>query len=219
MDRADPGRCTVTYSSTVAALTAHACVLIDYDTGQTELRPASDEAAALGASVVRLQDAAPSWGTVEVPAVLPSPAPIPLRWRAGAVPAVLLTAAVRTVGRRSRRFARFVRLACSGRALPPATAYQARYAVCAARWAARGMPMRWACLEESTAAAVLLAISGRRAEWRHGVATDPIRLHAWIADPEGQPVEEPADTALYTPTYTPDGPGPATRAEREYHRE
>lgn len=79
--------------------------------------------------------------------------------------------------------------------------------------------MRWACLEESTAAAVLLAISGRRAEWRHGVATDPIRLHAWIADPEGQPVEEPADTALYTPTYTPDGPGPATRAEREYHRE
>ncbi|WP_405796628.1 lasso peptide biosynthesis B2 protein [Streptomyces sp. NBC_01506] len=62
---------------------------------------------------------------------------------------------------------------------------------------------------DSTAASLLLAGARRRAEWRHGVAVDPVRLHAWIADPEGEPVEEPADTALYTPTYTPDGPGPA----------
>lgn len=202
-------------TNTVAAHTDHACVLIDYDTGHTELRPASEEAAALGTTVVRLQDAAPSWGTIEVPAVLPSPIPIPLRWRVGAVPSVLVTGAAWVVGRRSRRFARLLRLACSGRALPPATACQSRYAVCAVRSAARLAPMRWACMEESTAAALLLAFAGRRAEWRHGVATDPVRLHAWIADPEGAPVEEPADTALYTPTYTPDGPGPATRADRE----
>ncbi|MGH3905753.1 MAG: lasso peptide biosynthesis B2 protein [Pseudonocardiaceae bacterium] len=53
----------------------------------------------------------------------------------------------------------------------------------------------------------MLAAAGRRAEWRHGVATDPVRLHAWIADHTGAPVEEPADTALYTATCTPDGPG------------
>ncbi|MFH8555420.1 lasso peptide biosynthesis B2 protein [Streptomyces celluloflavus] len=106
-----------------------------------------------------------------------------------------------------------VRLACTGRNLPPATAGQSRYAVCAVRRASRVMPMRWACMEDSTAAALLLAVARRRAEWRHDIATDPVRLHAWIAGPEGEAVEEPADTVLYTPTYTPDGPGPA-RAER-----
>ncbi|MER6528944.1 lasso peptide biosynthesis B2 protein [Streptomyces sp. NPDC001508] len=205
--------------NSVTAFTAHACVLIDYDTGRTELRPASEESVTLGGTVVRLQDAAPSWGTVEVPAVLPGPAHVPLQWRAGAVPAVLITTVVWAFGHRDRRFSRLVRLACSGRALPPAATCQARYAVCAVRWASRLVPMRWACLEQSTAASVLLAMAGRRAEWRHGVATDPVRLHAWIADMEGEPVEEPEDTALYTPTYTPDGPGPVIRAERKTDRE
>ncbi|WP_372412187.1 lasso peptide biosynthesis B2 protein [Streptomyces luteireticuli] len=208
-----PGGCAMSRKNTVAALTTHVCVLIDYDTGHTELRPASDAAAHMGATVVRLRDAALSWGTVEQSAVLPTPVPIPLRWRVGAVPVVLVTAATWAVGTRRGRFSRLVRLACAGRDLPPATECQSRYAVCAVRWAARVLPMRWACLEDSTAAALLLAVARRRAEWRHGVATDPVRLHAWIANPEGKPVEEPADTALYTPTYTPDGPGPA-RADR-----
>ncbi|MFF4602106.1 lasso peptide biosynthesis B2 protein [Streptomyces sp. NPDC001339] len=201
-------------NNTVAAKAAHACVLIDYDTGRTELRPASEAAAVLAANVILLREVAPSWGTVEQPAAL-SPLPCtPWRWRVGAVPAVLVTTTAWTVGRRRHRFWRLVRLACFGRALRPATAYQARYAVCAVRWATRRMPMRWACMEESTSAALLLAFAGRRAEWRHGVAVDPVRLHAWIADPEGNPVEEPADTALYTATYTPDGPGTA-RDRRE----
>ncbi|MBZ6173360.1 lasso peptide biosynthesis B2 protein [Streptomyces olivaceus] len=89
----------------------------------------------------------------------------------------------------------------------PATVSQARYAVLAVRWAARLLPMRWACLEDSTAAAFLLSTARRRAEWRHGVALDPVRLHAWIVGPNGEPVEEPTDTALYTATFTPDGPG------------
>ncbi|MGK5533310.1 lasso peptide biosynthesis B2 protein [Streptomyces sp. URMC 129] len=207
MDRPAVGRCAVNHAQTVAALTTNACVLIDYDSGRTELRTPTDTSAALGGTVVRLQDAAPSWGTIEVRVALPHHARVPLRWRLGAVPAVLVTVATRTAGRRSKRFSRLVRLARVGRALPPATACQSRYAVRATRWASRLMPMRWACLEESTAAAVLLALAGRRAEWRHGVATDPVRLHAWIADPEGTPVEEPADTALYTPVCTPDGPG------------
>ncbi|MFI5616818.1 lasso peptide biosynthesis B2 protein [Streptomyces sp. NPDC051567] len=70
---------------------------------------------------------------------------------------------------------------------------------------------RWACLEQSVAAALLLAVTGVRGEWRHGVAGDPVRLHAWIVDRNGCPVDEPPDTALYAVTYTPDGPGPARR--------
>ncbi|WP_232788977.1 lasso peptide biosynthesis B2 protein [Streptomyces odonnellii] len=163
----------------------------------------------MGAIVVRLREAVLSWGTVEQSAVLPDPVSIPLRWRLGAVPVVLFTAAAWAAGSRRGRFSRLVRLACAGHDLPPATECQARYAVRAVRWAARLMPMRWACMEDSTAAALLLTVARRRGEWRHGVATDPIRLHAWIADPEGGPVEESPDTALYTPTYTPDGPGPA----------
>lgn len=196
MDHTGPGGRPVSAARTVAALTPYTCVTIDYDTGAVELRPASADTEALAATAVRLDAAAPSWGTVEVPAVLPARAPVPLRWRLAAAPAVLATAAVMVCGRRRRRFRRLVRLACLGRALTPATDRQAGYAVRAVRRAARTVPARWACLEESAAAALLLAAAGQRAEWRHGVATDPVRLHAWIADRRGVPVEELPDTAL-----------------------
>ncbi|MGW8975108.1 lasso peptide biosynthesis B2 protein [Streptomyces platensis] len=209
--RSGPGGCTVSRTNTVVACAAHACVVIDYDAGTTELRPTSNAATAMGGVVVGLPDTVLMWGTVEQSAAPPEPARIPMRWRIAAVPVVLATAAVWAAGRRRNRFSRLVRLACSGRDLPPATESQARYAVRAVRWAAQLLPMRWACLEDSTAAALLLVLVRRRAEWRHGVALDPVRLHAWIAGPEGEPVEEPADTALYTPTYTPNGPG-STRA-------
>ncbi|WP_424639255.1 lasso peptide biosynthesis B2 protein [Embleya sp. AB8] len=132
----------------------------------------------------------------------------PLHWRIGAAVAVVATAGTLALGRRRYRFRRLVRLACCGRALRPASERQARYAVWAARRAARLMPTRWACMEESTSAALLLALARRRAEWRHGVALDPVRLHAWIAGPDGRPIEEPESTSLYTATYTTDGPGP-----------
>lgn len=201
-------------ANTVVARASHASVVLDYDTGSTELRPTSDAVTAMGATVVDVADTVLTWGTVEQSAAPPEPAPVPLWWRALAVPVVLATAAVWAAGRRRNRFSRLVRLACSGRDLPPATVVQARYAVRAVRWAAQLLPMRWACLEDSTAAALVLTVVRRRAEWRHGVALDPVRLHAWIAGPDGAPVEEPADTALYTPTYTPDGPGSA-RATRK----
>ncbi|WP_254802508.1 lasso peptide biosynthesis B2 protein [Kitasatospora sp. SUK 42] len=54
-------------------------------------------------------------------------------------------------------------------------------------------------LEEATAASLLLAIGGRGGAWRHGVATDLIRLHAWICDVHGLPVGEPEHTGDYTP--------------------
>ncbi len=200
-------------ANTVVARASHASVVLDYDTGSTELRPTSDAVTAMGATVVDIPDTVLTWGTVEQAAAPPEPAPVPLRWRVVAVPVVLATATVWAAGRRRNRFSRLVRLACSGRNLPPATRSQARYAVRAVRWAAQLLPMRWACLEDSTAAALVLTVARRRAEWRHGVALDPVRLHAWIAGPDGTPVEEPADTALYTPIYTPDGPGSA-RAER-----
>ncbi|MET9148336.1 lasso peptide biosynthesis B2 protein [Streptomyces sp. NPDC004042] len=200
-------------ANTVVACTGRACVLINYDTGRTELRPAYAAAATLGATVVPVPDTGLTWGTVEQAAVLPEPTHIPVSWRIAAVPIVLVTAAAWILPPRRDRFARLVRLACSGRDLTPATAVQARYAVRAVRWAAQLLPMRWACLEDSTAAALVLTVARRRAEWRHGVAFNPVRLHAWIAGPDGEPVEEPADTALYTPIHTPDGPGPA-RAHR-----
>ncbi|MFI6286733.1 lasso peptide biosynthesis B2 protein [Streptomyces sp. NPDC051018] len=193
-------------SRRVVALTPHACVIIDYDTSRTELRPLSGRPST--GTVVHVKPAIPTWGTTDVPATLPGWAPVPFRWRLAALPAVLLTAAVRVCGPRGGRFRRLVRLACCGRPFTPATGRQVHYAVRAVRWASLAMPTRWACLEQSAAAVVLLCIVGRRGEWRHGVATDPIRLHAWLVDRSGSPVEEPPDTLLYTVTYTPDGPGP-----------
>ncbi|WP_078868852.1 lasso peptide biosynthesis B2 protein [Streptomyces sp. NRRL B-1347] len=212
-DHTNPGGCTVSRTNTVVARSSHVSVVIDYDTGTTELRPTSDAVTAMGATVVSLPDTVPTWGTVEQSTVPPEPGPIPMGWRIAAVPVVLATAVTWAAGKHHERFSRLIRLACLGRDLPPATLSQARYAVRAVRWAAQLLPMRWACLEDSTAAALLLTVTRRRAEWRHGVALDPVRLHAWIAGPDGAPVEEPADTALYTPTYTPDGPGSA-RATR-----
>ncbi|MFD8545001.1 lasso peptide biosynthesis B2 protein [Streptomyces sp. NPDC059649] len=151
---------------------------------------------------------------MEVLAVLPDDAPVPAPWKFAAVPALLITSAVRVIGRTAGRFSRLVRLSCCGRRLPPARHEQAVYAVRAVRWASSMVPARWSCLEQSAAAALLLAATGRRAEWRHGVAADPVRLHAWIADQEGRPVEEPAETFLFTPIYTPDGPGASPRGSQ-----
>ncbi|WP_438488323.1 lasso peptide biosynthesis B2 protein [Streptomyces sp. S186] len=198
---------------TVVAITANARVIINYTTGDTELRRLDGRPVA--GTVVHIQPSTPTWGTTETRATLTPNGSAPARWRLAAILAVLLTAAARACGRRRRRFSRLVRLACMGRHLAPATYAQAECAVRAVRWASYAMPTAWACLEESAAAAALLALAGRRAEWRHGVATDPVRLHAWIVDSRGRPVEEPEDTLLYTATYTPDGPGPARRARRE----
>ena len=139
-----------------------------------------------------------SWGTRESPARLdPSPS-APWTWRARAVAALALTLAVQHTARRPRRFARVVNLAnLAGRRARPATVAEARHAVNAVRRVARYVPARVACFEQSIAAAVTLAIAGRRATWCHGVAGYPLRFHAWLAHNE-EPIEEPATTSEYT---------------------
>jgi len=193
-------------ADTVTALTRHAGVVVDYRSGTTVLLTGdalSRWLAALDRSPaptpVTVLDSSVSWGTSEVPvrlSVLDRP---PLPWRLAATAALATTLAVRTLGPRSERFGRLRRLAEMGNALPPPTAAHARLAVRAVRWAARNVPARVACLEESVAAALLLTVGGRGGAWRHGVATDPVRLHAWICDREDRPVEEPAHTDQYTP--------------------
>ncbi|MEU8550549.1 lasso peptide biosynthesis B2 protein [Streptomyces roseoverticillatus] len=190
-------------------ITPHATITINYRTGQTKLRPADHTSERpLDGVIVNWVPTGPSWGTCEIPAALPRHAPAPLAWRLAAIPAVLTTTAALLARPRDRTFHRLLRLATVGRALPPATVHQVRCAVRAVRWAAWPLPLRWACLEQSTASALLLALIGRRAEWRHGIALDPIRMHCWIAGPDGHPVDESEDTGLYTVTCTPDGPGP-----------
>ncbi|MFJ6783632.1 lasso peptide biosynthesis B2 protein [Streptomyces yangpuensis] len=186
----------------VAVVLPASCVVLDYRSGRTELHTIPPK----GALTIQHQEDVPSWGTIEVAAALTRVPAAPWTQRLAAVPVLLATAVVAHAGPRSGKFHRLVRLAGIGRGLPRASKSRVRDAVNAIRWASRVMPARWACLEQSTAAAVLMAASGLRAEWRHGIAGDPVRMHAWIADSDGRPVEEPPDTALYAVTYTPDGP-------------
>jgi Transglutaminase-like superfamily len=142
-----------------------------------------------------LVPAAPaSWGTRQAPAALSPPGAAPVAYRAGALVAVLALLAIRHAGRPSRQFSRLLRLARLGTGHRPATTTQITAAVHAAQWAARYLPARVACLEESVTACALLAATGRRATWCHGLALDPIRPHAWLSAPDGTPVAEPPET-------------------------
>ncbi|WP_033259392.1 MULTISPECIES: lasso peptide biosynthesis B2 protein [Kitasatospora] len=191
---------------TVTALTRRAGVVVNYRNGETVLLTGDALNRWLAAlenspapAPVLVHDPAVSWGTSEVPVRLPAVGRPPLAWRIAATAVLATTLAVRTAGPRSERFGRLRRLAETGSALPPPSAAHASLAVRSIRWAAGNVPARVACLEESAAAALLLTLGGRGGVWRHGIATDPIRLHAWICDGDGRPVEEPAHTDHYTP--------------------
>lgn len=142
----------------------------------------------------------PSWGTQDHPAQLhPIPAP-PRRWYLLATIAIFAILIVGGFGSRHRRFARLVTVATGVRGRELADERTARYAVRAVRRVALLVPARLACLEESVAVVLTLAAAGYRVRWRHGIATDPVRLHAWI-EADGQPIDEPPDIAHYTPTW------------------
>jgi Transglutaminase-like superfamily len=154
-----------------------------------------------------------SWGSNEVPVRLKMPAASAWRWQVPAAVALLITLTSRCLGGRTRRFARMLAIARLASRWParPAVRADAEQATRAIRYAARVIPARVACLEESIAAMLALALMGKRVNWCHGIATDPIRFHAWI-EVGGQPVDEPSSTSLCTPVLR--IPGPTTR-ERE----
>lgn len=120
-------------------------------------------------------------------------------WGARAIAAIAVTLTIRSAGARGRAFARLVLLTRSAAdGCRAASQQEAETALLAVRWTAQFVPARMACLEESVAVMVALAFGGRRADWRHGIACDPVRMHAWI-EVQGQPVGEPASTSAYTP--------------------
>lgn len=137
----------------------------------------------------------PNWGTHELPmGFSPTPgAPLFDHTLAAAGLLTVLTASV--MGRREKRMSRLVSLvrAASKRARHSVTPQRAEQMVHAVRRLGAFSPLRTACLEESVAATLALALTGRRVHWCHGVMADPILLHAWIAV-DGEPIAEPAST-------------------------
>ncbi len=197
--RRTPGRSP----SVIAADTGHAIILLDIRAGR--VRALAGTAAAgwhdpSGVFVpVQVREAAASWGASETQAALPTLAAPSVTWAVRALAAIVTTLAIRSGGARGQTFARMIWLAGgAGRCHRAAEAPQAKAALDAVRWAAQFVPVRFACLEESVAASVALALSGRSADWRHGIACDPVRMHAWI-EVDGRPVGEPSSTSDCTP--------------------
>jgi hypothetical protein len=147
---------------------------------------------------------APPWqlifGTREAPAAHTPESQTPVGLVIVASLALVVTLATQHLGPARKSLWRLLRLLgwTSRHTVHPATPAQARRAVHAVRRAGLLFPGRVACLEESVAAALTLAASRRGVTWCHGVAADPIRLHAWIESTTAGPVAELPSTRHYT---------------------
>ncbi|MFE2410806.1 lasso peptide biosynthesis B2 protein [Kitasatospora sp. NPDC059408] len=142
-----------------------------------------------------------SWGGDEFRAGLTPLPPVPRVQTLAAAAALAVVHAVKAAGPEHEAMGRVLKLVHSAgttRRRTPATAGEAELAVHAARSAGWYSPGRTNCLEESAAAMLLLQLAGRAAVWRHGVAPDPIRLHAWIETVDGTPVAESTSVGLFT---------------------
>ncbi|MBB5490821.1 lasso peptide biosynthesis B2 protein [Nocardiopsis metallicus] len=137
----------------------------------------------------------PSWGTRDSPAALAQLPRAALRWYVlGSL--ALLTVLGGGFGGRRGAFTRTRRLARTAAGVTDHTAaVEAAHAV---RKAGRFLPLRVACWEEAAAISIALRWAGYRAAFRHGVATDPVRLHAWV-EVGGRAVAESDDITDYTP--------------------
>ncbi|WP_240649585.1 lasso peptide biosynthesis B2 protein [Streptomyces sp. Z26] len=156
------------------------------------------------AAPVAASPAAPSWGGAEHPAGTNRPRTPRDHGSLTAATALASVLAVKSSGPKRyamRRIIGALNTAVSTCRLS-ATPAQATAAVLAVRHACWYSPVRTACLEESAAAVVLLAARRLSVTWCHGVAPDPIRLHAWVETENGTPVAEPASTLTYTPALT-----------------
>ncbi|MFI5901212.1 lasso peptide biosynthesis B2 protein [Streptomyces cyaneofuscatus] len=144
---------------------------------------------------------AASWGSAEHPAGLASSTS---RFSATAATALGATWFIQRTGPRERAMSRLVSAlrASATSTSSSASPTEAADAVLAVRRAARHAPVRTACLEESAAAAFLLATRKLAVVWCHGIAADPVRLHAWVQTVDGDTVVEPPSTLAYTPALT-----------------
>ncbi|MFI8432550.1 lasso peptide biosynthesis B2 protein [Streptomyces sp. NPDC079020] len=144
---------------------------------------------------------APSWGSAEHPAGL-TRAARPFTTTAGA--ALAATWAIERAGSRKSVMNRLILAlrasVCAARR--PASPAEATEAVLSIRRSAWHAPVRTACLEESVAAVLLLSAHRLSVVWCHGIAADPVRLHAWVQTVDGGPVAEPPSTLDYTPALT-----------------
>ncbi|WP_031518835.1 lasso peptide biosynthesis B2 protein [Streptomyces sp. NRRL F-5123] len=154
--------------------------------------------------VTRAAVVAASWGSAEHPAGVVRPAPAPVRSMLAAAGALAAVAVVKAAGEPGTAMLRVVRAV--GRAVStcrrPATPEEAEAAVRTVRAAGWFSPGRTACLEESASVALLLAGRSLSVTWCHGIAADPVRLHAWVQTEDGAPVAEPPSTLAYTPVLT-----------------
>ncbi|KOX34304.1 MULTISPECIES: lasso peptide biosynthesis B2 protein [unclassified Streptomyces] len=169
----------------------HVLVVIDYRTGRVRCQTP-------GRSQNPVAAPRASWGSTEHPAGLERPS---APWTASATAALATVFAVKNAGPGAtamHRVTTVVRAAAST-CRRPATPGQARAAVLAVRRAAWLSPGRTACLEESAATVLLLAMRRLSVIWCHGVAPDPVRLHAWVQTVDGVLAAEPDSTRSYTP--------------------
>ncbi|MER7910779.1 lasso peptide biosynthesis B2 protein [Streptomyces sp. NPDC096068] len=169
----------------------HVLVVIDYRTGRVRCHVP-------GRSPHPVAAPRASWGSAEHPAGLERPR---ASWTVSATAALATVFAVKNAGPGTtamRRVTTVIRAAAST-CRRPATPAQAEAAVLAVRRAAWLFPGRAACLEESAATVLLLATRRLSVTWCHGVAPDPVRLHAWVQTVDGALVAEPGSTRSYTP--------------------
>ncbi|GLZ28087.1 hypothetical protein Lesp02_02770 [Lentzea sp. NBRC 105346] len=166
-------------------------VLIDMDTPAPWAAPATGQPWTL------------SFGTQEAQAGWTDPPRPPHRFLFLAGLALALALVALHCGRRRSRMARLLCLLgwAARRTSGSATIDDATQVLNAVRWVAMLVPSRVACLEGSAAGMLALSFIRQRATWCHGVAGDPIRLHAWV-EVNGQPVAEPPSTLRYTPLRT-----------------
>lgn len=151
---------------------------------------------------LRARSARASWGSTEHPAGINRPPRVALTGTLSAATALTTAFAITRRGHDSMWRTVALLTASVARTVRPATFEQATGAVQAVRRAGWYFPGRTACLEESVAAVLLLGARRLGVRWCHGIASDPIRLHAWVQTEDGADVAEPSSTCAYTPVLT-----------------
>ncbi|MYZ35330.1 lasso peptide biosynthesis B2 protein [Streptomyces sp. SID4917] len=150
---------------------------------------------------VTARSAPASWGGAEHPAGISRPPSVPRRSGIAAAAALTTVLAIKRAGPATSAMHRVTATlrAAASICRHAATTDQVNAAVLAVRHVGWYSPGRTACLEESAATVLLLASRRLAVTWCHGVAPDPVRLHAWVQTVDGIPVGEPRSTLACTP--------------------